>query len=193
MLNWSRWAHGHFTLTGDEAPPTANDSSEVAHALNRRCYPHTGNGGHSWCLISSQSKPWILPVHTTRAHYHTDPTAVFTLLLKNPFRSKALDKPPMFQWLVFYSSWKVQVDKHKLSKYSVLKSQTNAWLHLGEIVSLIYIVLTHRLVFVSRSCPWNSLLNVQFYSGACTFEVSWKLLMLAKFKCCAKVDNSPWV
>ncbi len=31
----------------------ARDSSEVARPLNRRGYPHTGNGGHSWCLSSS--------------------------------------------------------------------------------------------------------------------------------------------
>ncbi len=33
----------------DSASPTAHDSSEVAHALNRRCYPHTGKSGYSWC------------------------------------------------------------------------------------------------------------------------------------------------
>ncbi len=30
---------------GDKAPPAARDSSEVARPLNRRCYPHTGDGG----------------------------------------------------------------------------------------------------------------------------------------------------
>ncbi len=25
------------------------------HTLNGHCYPHTGNGGHSWCLSSSLS------------------------------------------------------------------------------------------------------------------------------------------
>ncbi len=43
------------TAPGDRAPPAAHDNSEVARALNRRCYPHTGNGGHSWCLSSSLS------------------------------------------------------------------------------------------------------------------------------------------
>ncbi len=33
--------------------PAPRDCSEVARALNRRCYPHTGNGGHCWCLSSS--------------------------------------------------------------------------------------------------------------------------------------------
>ncbi len=42
-------------LIGDEAPPAARDSCEGPRALNRRCYPHTGNGRHNWCLSSSQS------------------------------------------------------------------------------------------------------------------------------------------
>ncbi len=46
---------GYFTLNGDKAAPAARDSSEVARSLNQRCYPHTGNGGHSWCLSSSPS------------------------------------------------------------------------------------------------------------------------------------------
>ncbi len=37
---------------GDKAPPVARDSSDVARALNQRCYPHTGDGGHSWGLSS---------------------------------------------------------------------------------------------------------------------------------------------
>ncbi len=44
---------GYFTLIGAKAPPAARDTSEVARALNQRCYPHTGNGGHSGCLSSS--------------------------------------------------------------------------------------------------------------------------------------------
>ncbi len=51
----SRRAPGYFTLIGDNAPPAARDSSEVARAFGRRCYPHTGNGEHSWCLSSSLS------------------------------------------------------------------------------------------------------------------------------------------
>ncbi len=35
--------------------PAIRDSSEVARAQNQRCYPHTGNGGHSLCLSSSLS------------------------------------------------------------------------------------------------------------------------------------------
>ncbi len=47
----------YFTLIGDKASPAARDSSEVARALNQRGCPHTGNGGHSWCLSSSLSLP----------------------------------------------------------------------------------------------------------------------------------------
>ncbi len=47
-----------FTLIDDKAPPAARDSSEVASTLNRRCYPHTGNGGLSWRLRSSPSLSW---------------------------------------------------------------------------------------------------------------------------------------
>ncbi len=39
----------------DKAPPAARGSSEFARALNWRCYPHTGNGEHSWCLSCSPS------------------------------------------------------------------------------------------------------------------------------------------
>ncbi len=52
-LNCSRRAPGYFTLIGDKAPHAARDSSEVARSLNRRCYPHAGNGEDSWCLSSS--------------------------------------------------------------------------------------------------------------------------------------------
>ncbi len=38
---------GLLHLIGDKAPPVAHDSSEVARAINLRCYHHTGNGGHS--------------------------------------------------------------------------------------------------------------------------------------------------
>ncbi len=41
-------------LIGNKAPSVARDiSSEVARTLNRRCYPHTGNGGHGKCLSGS--------------------------------------------------------------------------------------------------------------------------------------------
>ncbi len=49
----SRRAPGYFTLIGDKAPPAARDSSEVARAQKQRCYPHTGIGGHSWCVSSN--------------------------------------------------------------------------------------------------------------------------------------------
>ncbi len=42
-------------LISDKATPAACDSSEDARTLNQRCYPHTGNGGHSWCLSHSLS------------------------------------------------------------------------------------------------------------------------------------------
>ncbi len=38
-----------------KAPLAARYSSEVERALNQRCYPHTGNDGHSWCLNSGLS------------------------------------------------------------------------------------------------------------------------------------------
>ncbi len=37
-----------FLITSAKAPPAAS-------ALNQPCKPHTGNGGHSLCLSSSQS------------------------------------------------------------------------------------------------------------------------------------------
>ncbi len=64
----------------DKALPAAHDDSEVVRALNQRCYPHTGNGGHSWCLSSSISLSVGFSVQgeamdvarsaQQRAHYH---------------------------------------------------------------------------------------------------------------------------
>ncbi len=51
----------------DKAPPSVRDSSEVARAINRRCYPQTGNGGHSWCF-----EQWPILVRATWAQYHAD-------------------------------------------------------------------------------------------------------------------------
>ncbi len=51
----SRWASGYFTLNGDKIPPAASDSGEVARSLKQRCYPHIGNGGHTWRLSISLS------------------------------------------------------------------------------------------------------------------------------------------
>ncbi len=80
QLDCSRRAPGYFTLIGDKAPPVARDSSEVAGALNRSRYPHTGNGGHSWCLSSSLSLAAGFSIQDEamdvarsapqRAHYH---------------------------------------------------------------------------------------------------------------------------
>ncbi len=39
-------------LINDRAPPAARHSSGVARAYICCCYPHTGNGGHSWRLSS---------------------------------------------------------------------------------------------------------------------------------------------
>ncbi len=50
LLKNSTWL---LHIIGDEAATAAHDSSEVARTLNGRCYPHTGNGEHSWCLSSS--------------------------------------------------------------------------------------------------------------------------------------------
>ncbi len=47
----------------DKASPAARDNSGVACALNVRCYPPTGNGGHSWCLSSSLSLSVGFSIH----------------------------------------------------------------------------------------------------------------------------------
>ncbi len=77
-LKCSSRAPGYFTLIGDMAPPATSDSSEVARILSRRCYPHAGNGGRSWCLSSSL----YFPIHDEAmdvarsapqgARYHVD-------------------------------------------------------------------------------------------------------------------------
>ncbi len=54
-LKKSAWL---LRLIGDKAPPATGDSSEAARTLNRRCYPHIGNGEHS---LPSRTKPWMLP------------------------------------------------------------------------------------------------------------------------------------
>ncbi len=71
-----------FTLIGDKSPPAARDSNEVARVQNQRCYPHTGNGGHSWCLSSSLSLSAGFSIQDEAmdvarsapqgAHYHVD-------------------------------------------------------------------------------------------------------------------------
>ncbi len=81
MLKMSAWL---LHLISDKAPPAARESSEVARPLKQRCYPHTGNGGHRWCLSSSLSLPvrFSIPdeaVDVARsapqgAHYHADVT-----------------------------------------------------------------------------------------------------------------------
>ncbi len=55
QAKYSRKASGHFTLIGGKVAPAARDSSEVARALNQRCYLHTTNVGHSWYLSGSLS------------------------------------------------------------------------------------------------------------------------------------------
>ncbi len=52
LLKTSAWL---LHPNGDQAAPAARDSSEAVRAFNRRCFPHTGNGGHSWRLIHSLS------------------------------------------------------------------------------------------------------------------------------------------
>ncbi len=42
LLKKSDWL---FYQIRDEAAP-------AGRVLNRRCYPHTGNGGHMWCSLS---------------------------------------------------------------------------------------------------------------------------------------------
>ncbi len=44
----------------DKSSPAARDSSEVAHTFNGRCYPHTGNGGHSWFCLSIAPRAQLL-------------------------------------------------------------------------------------------------------------------------------------
>ncbi len=52
MLKKSAW---QLHLIGGKDPPAARDNSEVARALHRRCYPHTGSDGRCWYLSSSLS------------------------------------------------------------------------------------------------------------------------------------------
>ncbi len=69
-------------LINNNAPPAALDSSEVARTLSQSCYPHTGNGGHRWCLSSSLSLSAGFSIHGKAmdvarsapwgAHYHAD-------------------------------------------------------------------------------------------------------------------------
>ncbi len=66
----------------DKALPAAHDDSEVVRALNQRCYPHTGSGGHRWCLSSSlflsvgfSTQDEAMDVARSAplgAHYHAD-------------------------------------------------------------------------------------------------------------------------
>ncbi len=66
------------------------DSSEVARALNQRCYPHTGNCGHRWCLSSSPSLSVGLSIQNDAmyvarsapqgAQYHADVIYLFPQL-----------------------------------------------------------------------------------------------------------------
>ncbi len=74
LLKKSTWL---LHLIDDKALPAARDRSEVARALNRRCYPHTGNGGHSWYLSSGLSLPVRFftqdeGMDIARTHYHVD-------------------------------------------------------------------------------------------------------------------------
>ncbi len=68
--NCSRRAPGYFTRIGDKASSAACDSSELTCALKRRCFLHTGNGGHTvgawvvafpcWQNVPSRMKPWMM-------------------------------------------------------------------------------------------------------------------------------------
>ncbi len=72
----------YFTLIGDKAPPGARNSSEVARAWKQRCYPHTGNCGHSSSLSSSLSVSVGFSIQNEamdvarsapqRGHYHVE-------------------------------------------------------------------------------------------------------------------------
>ncbi len=72
MLKEGAWL---LHLIRGKAPP-------AARALNRSCYPHTGNGGHSWCLSGSLSLPLEFSIRDEAinvarsalqgAHYHVD-------------------------------------------------------------------------------------------------------------------------
>ncbi len=72
LLKKSAWL---LHLIGDKA-------SLAARALSRRCYPHTGSGGHRWCLGSSLSLFVRLSISDEDmdvarstpqgAHYHED-------------------------------------------------------------------------------------------------------------------------
>ncbi len=75
-LKCSRKVPGYSTLIGDKAPPGARDRSKLARAQNVRCYSHTGNGGHSWCLSGNLSLSVGLSIKDEArsvlqgAHYH---------------------------------------------------------------------------------------------------------------------------
>ncbi len=58
-------------LVDNKAPSTARDSCDIAFALNRRPYPHTGNGGLSGCLRSNIIHSFC-PFSLTGTHYLTD-------------------------------------------------------------------------------------------------------------------------
>ncbi len=49
-LSYSKRVPGSFTYL-----VTSRNNLEVVRTLDRRYYPYTGNGGHSWCLSCSQS------------------------------------------------------------------------------------------------------------------------------------------
>ncbi len=49
------WLFRHSAKSSIAQEERARDGSEVSRAVSRRCYLHTGNVGHSWCLGSSLS------------------------------------------------------------------------------------------------------------------------------------------
>ncbi len=73
MLKNSTWL---LHLIGDKAPPAARNSSEVVRTLKQRCYPHTGNDEHSWCLSSNLSLSVVFSIQDVALsapqgdHYH---------------------------------------------------------------------------------------------------------------------------
>ncbi len=71
-------------LIGDKTPHTARDRSEVASTLNRRCYPHTRNGGHSWCLNSSLVNRIFNPGQSHWCPRHMGLTTMRTFFLLGP-------------------------------------------------------------------------------------------------------------
>ncbi len=90
-------------LIGGTASLATRDSIKVSRAFNQRCYPHAGNGGHSWRLgysLSLTVRAFILD----KAIHGPALFGVGTTLLplgscNHPFFKLYLPKTPLQQFL----------------------------------------------------------------------------------------------